>query len=56
MGDKDDGDTLIAKAAHDAAQFLNALRRKHGSRLVQDKHIAAVPKCADDFDLLLLAE
>ena len=47
---------LLDQPAHQLRQLLDALRRQHRGRLVEDQHAAAAQQRLDDLDLLLLAE
>ena len=56
VGDEDDGQTPLDEAAHQRAEFLDALRRQHGGRFVEDEQAAVAHHGAQDLDLLLLAQ
>ena len=56
VGDEEDGDPGIAQPPDHPAEILDALRREHRGRLVEDQHALAPPQRLDDFDELLLAE
>ena len=56
VGNEDDGNALVAQPLHDLAQMMNALRRQHRGRLVENEHARASPKRMHDLDLLLFAK
>jgi len=55
VGDENDGDALVAQPLHDFAQLMNALRRQHRGRFVENEHARSAPKGVHDLDLLLFA-
>ena len=43
VGNEDDGNAVIAQPLHDLAEMMNALRRQHRGRLIENEHAGASP-------------